>query len=415
MESRLAYSADRFFFGALIVALFGFLTLSRAKLILVNAQPAFIIPLFPDVPLLAILFVLFFCALFHHGTGFGLIHAKTLWPMPFFLAWLLMSGFMAVNPLLFGYGFTQWIFAYLAFLLLPPLLHRHGLLEFSVDSFLAWAVLAGFGQALWVMTDPEKILEGVQGLFGGNRAHVGLYFLLSLAVSLGAWVERRRWLHLAALAASLLGLLVSGSRAAQLGAAIFILLVIFLRPSLKALLLGIPVVAGLGFLILRIVQERASHAFSVSEGVAIDASAGMRLIIWVKSWEIINLNLWNFFVGIGYSNFRFLYNKLVDAPFYATAAHNMYLHYWVETGLVGLMMLMVVLCGYLLFCWRSGKSNASIRYFGYFIVALLFTGFTQESLVPFRALGNFVTLCFLMMGLMAFSAKRKESVLPGSG
>lgn len=414
---------DKLFLKALVILLFGSLTVTRLKFQFVNVQsmPNYEMVFNFDTPLLICVFVVFICALLKMGSA---IRVRNFWfflAIPAFLAWLTISGIIdALKPEFFASALSQWFLAYLVFLAIPAILNPYGLFDYAIDVFLAWALFAGIAHLTVILFNPSQVLEGVSSVFSGNRAHVGVYFLISFATSVYAWMERKRRLHAVAAVVSILCLLTSGSRAAQLGAILFILLFILRSGSRKVTLWGIATIAGFGFFFKLIIADRAASSFAVSQNVSIDLSTGQRLIIWVKSWEIITQSQEHFFFGIGYTNFRFLFNKLVDVPIYANAAHDVYLHYWTETGLIGVSLFLIICGSMIAYCWKKRKAQPNLVYMGFLTVGLMVSGITQETFVPCLAMGNVLTLYFLVMGLVFYKALVKSETtapdpLPGAG
>ncbi len=407
---------DTAFLKFFLILLFGTLTVTRMELPLYSqgSMPWYQVSLRRDVPVCILLSLIFVLGLVKLG---GAVRVRKFWifsSVPALILWIIATGAgRAEAPLFFAVACMHWVLAYLAFLLIPPLLKPFNLLDFALDAFLGWTVAAGGIQILNMAANPGQLLEGVSGVFGGNRAHVGLYFLISLATAFYAWSERRSRLHVAAIAVSLICLLISGSRAAQMSAALFMVLVIMSFGSLKTYLWGVPTIVGFVAFIKLILADRAASTFAVTEGITIDESAGNRLIIWFKSWEIITQSSDHFLMGIGFSNFRFLYNKLVTAPFYANAAHNLYLHYWVETGVVGLALLLIICVTFVAHCWRAGARHPNLRYMAFLTLGVIFTGFTQESLLPDPSLGNVLTLYFLIMGIAIYKAASADALVEG--
>jgi O-antigen ligase len=399
------HPVDRAFFRAAVFLLFATLTVSRVKITLLNnpIAPWYQVLLYFDAPVLVILFLNF----------------RRFIIIPLFLCWIFVTTIGRVErPLFFSSTYAQWWLAYLSFLLLPPLLFRFGLIDFAMDVFLGWSLFAAAVHLGMIALNPGDLLDGVTSIFGGNRAHVGMFFLLSFSIGAYSWMERKRRLHLVAMIASILCLMASGSRASQIAVAIFMFLFILTSRSKKLILIGIPTISGLLLFVKLIVANRASDSFALSKGMAIDSSAGNRIIIWFKSWEIITQSKEHFLYGIGFSNFRFLYNKLVTAPFYANAAHNLYLHYWVETGLIGLLLMLAVCGSLIIYCLLSGPRGGNLKYMGFLTVGILFTGFTQETLLPDPSFGNFLTLLFLLFGLTTYkaaAAAAAKPAFPGGG
>ncbi|MDB5047013.1 MAG: O-antigen polymerase family protein [Fibrobacteres bacterium] len=406
---------DRFFLQAVLIVLWGTLSFTRME-ILLYAQgippTTYQVLLRRDVPMVIIIAFIFLIAMMKLGRQVRIRNFWVFISLPLFIFWIIMAGAAkAEAPLFFAFACLHWVLAYLAFLIIPPLIKPFDLIDFALDAFLGCAIVVGVIHMLDMAMNPDQLLAGVPGMFGGNRAHVGLYFLISMATAFYAWSERPRRLHVAAIVVSLICLLISGSRAAQIAAAIFMCLLILARGTFKTYLLGVPTIAGFVAFFKLILADRASNAFSVGNGVTIDASAGNRLIIWLKSWEIITQSKEHFFIGIGFCNFRFLYNKLVTTPFYANAAHNLYLHYWVETGLIGLILLLAICATLFFYCWSVGKRHRNLRYMAFLTLGIIFTGFTQETLVPDASFGNVLTLYFLIMGLTIYKAAAADGAI----
>ncbi len=94
----------------------------------------------------------------------------------------------------------------------------------------------------------------------------------------------------------------------------------------------------------------------------VSTSTHQRYLIYLTTWNIIKDNPWNFLMGTGIGTFgmqympyqakvlgQSRYEKLIPESNKSIYAHNEYLHYWSELGLIGLSLL--VATG-VLFFWR---------------------------------------------------------------
>jgi O-antigen ligase len=132
--------------------------------------------------------------------------------------------------------------------------------------------------------------------------------------------------------------------------------------------------------------------FQVSDDVKIDASAGRRLLMWAVTWKAINDSPKVFWTGFGFSNYRWEFGHAIKLFFYTPAAHNVYLHMWAETGLVGLLLYLLVFAAMIVFAFRQRKAHPPGLLLGALAIGVLSTGFTQETFFPNEAQSNFPVL-----------------------
>ena len=176
---------DKVFFRVATFLLFATLTVSRLKIVFFNNEiaPWYQVLLFFDAPFLVVLLVMILLAALRVGGEIRVRNFLYFYPIPLFLGWILLTGFYrAEHILFFASGFAQWCLAYLAFLLVPPLLRCYDLLDYSIDVFLGWSLFAAAAHLGTIVLSPGQMLTGVASVFGGNRAHVGLVFLISFAI-----------------------------------------------------------------------------------------------------------------------------------------------------------------------------------------------------------------------------------------
>lgn len=197
---------------------------------------------------------------------------------------------------------------------------------------LIWPVAAGLALGQWQMAD------------GWLKRHFPLFpnFLRVLLPS-------SFFLFLAALC--LAGLYVSFSRGAWLGAGVAVLVLITFWP--RRLSLGVGLVSAAlvgGWLLLEagwLPASVASRLTSVTDFVNVSDVRGVnindlnfalveRLAHWQAAQGMIEAHPW---LGVGLGNFSGAYPEysLLRWPTNRGHAHNIYLHTWAETGLLGLI------------------------------------------------------------------------------
>jgi len=106
--------------------------------------------------------------------------------------------------------------------------------------------------------------------------------------------------------------------------------------------------------------ERLAHSFDLRHG-----SAFQRTLIWLTACRIITDGPWNFLCGTGMGTFGLYYMpyqaKILAEPAHAhytsmvnksVYAHSEYLHFWTETGLIGLLLLFAA-------AWSFFRSTAA--------------------------------------------------------
>jgi O-antigen ligase len=333
-------------------------------------------------------------------------------------AWWLLSGFfMAYQRDFFAASILQYISGCLALLALPRLMIRHKLVEFSMDAFLAVASVVALGALIYVGVRPENAFENVTSTLNPNRSHIGLYMLLALTMAFYR-AQRTglaaRYLSLAFLFFCVI--LLSGSRAALVGC-LLVLAAYFMRRLTFGNFLKFALAAALLFGVFSYIMERRegvartarASQFEISENVTVDQSAGRRLLMWYGAYRTLQSSDAIFWRGIGFTNYRWNYDKVVKLPFYTNAAHNVYLHVWVETGLIGLILYLLVFICLVGYVFRHRKRDPALLLLGGMVVGVCFTGMTQETLFPNEAQSNFNVLFFFMTALVIIDSQLRMS------
>ncbi len=169
--------------------------------------------------------------------------------------------------------------------------------------------------------------------FGGSNG-MAAYQAQCLVIILGLWgVDRRLWLRAAmagAIAMGVYGVLFSYSRGAYVGlAAALVYLGLFKLRWILPLL----VLAALGWQVIlpKSVQDRITMTYE-SQGGELEASASSRLEIWEHAYRV---GMQDPLLGVGFDSFRY-YREGAELK----DTHNIYLRTFVDTGVVGLLLLL---------------------------------------------------------------------------
>lgn len=168
--------------------------------------------------------------------------------------------------------------------------------------------------------------------FGGSNG-MAAYQLQSLVIILGLWgADKRFWLRAAmvgAIAMGVYGVLFSYSRGAYVG---MVAALLYLGLFKLRWLLPLAVVGGLSWQVIlpKSVQDRITMTYEEQPG-ELDASAESRLEIWEHAFRV---GMQDPLLGVGFDSFRYYREgaALKDT-------HNIYLRTFVDTGIVGLFLL----------------------------------------------------------------------------
>lgn len=109
-----------------------------------------------------------------------------------------------------------------------------------------------------------------------------------------------------------------------------------------------------------------------------------RLVLYGIAWEAIKANpIW----GYGYYNFGYIFDRYKVTPFndkIAIFVHNDYLQAWLETGLPGLLALLLVIGVFYLNLWKKRKYiNPMQNHVWLFIIGAALTSFLVHAAVDF--------------------------------
>lgn len=255
---------------------------------------------------------------------------------------------------------------------------------------------------------PEQKTHGI--LLGGHHGMLGLIMILSIGVSSAFFFQSRNKIKKIFAAGicflCVVELFLSGSRSNIMGALISIMLTLVLSYSHKrnvryALLFFVPIMIVM-FFMLREVLFNLSVLVDINNP---DVSAFGRVMIWERVYEhALYGPWWQKIVGIGIGTFNTLtFNYYLEVGTFTNGAHNNFLHAFVETGIVGLIIFLsifgVIIRDMLIKCKQN--DNAA-RCFLFSTLAMLFSGLTQEAFWFNVSFGR-IWLTYIFLYLMLFN------------
>lgn len=319
----------------------------------------------------------------------------------------------------FTTDYTQELFALLpllnvmagifSFLFIAPLIYKYRLSEFTQWSFLGIATIVGLigigHAALTGLSDMGEV-----SILTANHAHIGLYMLMAFGIASWNWDDCKsqtgKWFLVFVGLIAFISIMLSGSRAAIMGFGFLALAWLLGKGTpfiVRAITIGLIVVGGIAFLDQMSARAVASSSIEMGEDVKVDTSLGYRFFMWYGMFQVIFTHGNVFWIGLGYETLVDNFNKLVYFPVYVNGAHNVYIHTWVEMGLIGLLLFIVPHLLVLAKIWKSKVKSA--RFAVATIFAVLTTGFVQETLYGNISMGNFNTLYWLIIGLWLATAQ----------
>jgi putative inorganic carbon (hco3(-)) transporter len=252
----------------------------------------------------------------------------------------------------------------LFFYLLVAVFPRVTALRTPVAGFLVSATAVALLAVLQVAVNLETVqTEGVRRALGPYPSpnHLGLYLgrALPFALALAAWGHSWHRGYLVAGGTIALGLTLTFSIGAWLGAATSVLLLAALRgrrPFATMALAG-----GIAASVVLVVLGRLGVERGVGQATFSGATASFRRSIWASAVAMIQDHAW---LGIGLDNFLYRYQLQYILP--AALAepnishpHNWIAQFWLELGLLGLIAALLLVVGFLLNSLKMWRQDLS--------------------------------------------------------
>ena len=225
-------------------------------------------------------------------------------------------------------------------------------------------------------------------------------FLNKAVIKTGQPVQKLKYFSLATfLILALLAIFFSFSQGAwvalAVGAVLFVYLVGYKKTALGVLLLGI-------ILVLAIPAMRPAVLFQ-------DKAGQNRLVLWGDSWKFLSASPKNFVLGAGVRQFfrkveKSTYNpQEMERLIYP---HNLFLNFWVETGLVGMLSFAGIL-GYAFYLGYKIRKNNLI--WGAGLMAALVV-FLIHGLVDVTYFKNDLAMLFWIIISIVIPTTKEESL-----
>jgi len=262
-------------------------------------------------------------------------------------------------------------------------------------------------------------LTGTLGIHPGMLANV---LVLSFGVALCAFFELRnkyeRLFSLGVAVLCILTVVIFGTRSVLLGLFFGIPIIALLNVNYKwsilaAVVFLAVVAAGAPFIKGALINTLAGSPDAINANF----SSYGRLLIWERVYEHALYGPWLAKIfGIGIGTFNTLpFSYYLEVGTFTTGAHNNFLHAFVETGIVGMLIFSAIFVAIIrklaLRCKRHKDNTA--RCFLLCTLILMFSGLTQETFWFNPSYGRF-WMQYVFFYLMIFNFRDEEqSVLSG--
>lgn len=256
------------------------------------------------------------------------------------------------------------------------------------------------GQYAGLLSSPEpwssETPRRVSSVFDYPNA-VGLYLAPLIALFAGFLAFKRppvnRIFSVLIVVTGIAALVFSFTRGAWLGLAA-VLLFLGLVSERKKLIWLILLVCLAGTLIFPATRDLAFSIFNQS-----DTSTDVRLVLWQGTWNLLKAHPW---LGAGLSGFPALYDKyrLIKHTELLLYPHNIFLNFWAEIGLVGLLAFIGILISF----FRAGvraiqmeKSRVCAYALMSAMISLVIYGLVEAPYFKNDLSAQFWILCALMV------------------
>ncbi len=342
-------------------------------------------------------------------TLFYLFTLFTLWAIVgFVINFYLHTTFENITSLFFIYNLLQMVICILLFSQPQWKDYKNKVISFFLFCITIEIFVSVF-QAFSLKADSLIQLQQITGTFSKHHGMLGNVMALSLAICFYGFFEFKeklnRLLCVFIFILSLVLIFLSGSRSSILGLMLAIPFSTFLllkNTPKKLILWGFSFILCLALFLLTPLKNIVLNALVSSQTGSIDLSTYGRLLIWERVLEHFLSGPWVqkiFGIGIGtFNSLRFSY--YLEVGTFTTGAHNNFFHVFVEAGLVGLLIFILILLNILMQLVRNSRGRRR-EYVGFLFVTLLllFSCVTQETFWFNPSFGRF-WLLFLFLFLI---------------
>jgi len=245
-------------------------------------------------------------------------------------------------------------------------------------AFFAGSILNAFSGTydVFVTNYDRAIGFYTHALTYGNAAAVVFICALSLMIFVRNQPPKLRMLTAAAAVMSAFALCLSVSRGPMLYASATAALLFIYQYKMKAA----AVVTGVAVLMAALVyldDSLRDKILTDRGGSSTDSSVGTRVVLWKTAIKGISERP---VLGFGKGNFTRYVKENVKVPLSSTAhAHNSYLHYTFNNGLVGLVFLLGFLISLFRYVHRRSKEYPPAKAALFVLIVFLLEGLTENN------------------------------------
>lgn len=326
----------------------------------------------------------------------------------FILPFILIATFCLIFSPQISIAIQKTLSYFLLFFIVPNYLSylysKYGELLFRDIVLIVFLVLF-FGLLLnFFFPNLTNLVGRYRGLLG-NPNGLGIYCFLFIAyftivIEFFPDLFKRNEIILIYIIA-FISLLLCGARSSLIGIIIFFVFRYFSKLSpLLSLMILVVILASYEYISANI--ENIIYALGIEKYFRIETlkDGSGRLIAWQFAWENIDKNLF-FGKGFAYTEKIYLDNyKYLSALGHQGAAHNAYLTFWLDTGLVGLVSILSGLFGFVIHISKMSRSVFPLLF------AVLFSNQFESWLTA--SLNPFTILFLLSLSLIYIKGKRKK-------
>lgn len=328
----------------------------------------------------------------YFGMKRNLIPKWVMYFIPFFI-WSLVLIFFSPVPMMALQKTVSYILLYLSVpVFFLYLLQTEGTAFLKNYIFIIFLLLLVGILLRFIIPEFVTLSERYRGLLG-NPNGLGIFLIcqfLLFQVLRSRWPvlfskNELRWLHII----FLLSLLLSGSRTAMGVFLIFFILKWIYKRSVFIGVFSSIVLAVYGSFLLSYIPELIV-SLGLDEYLRLDTleEGSGRGVAWAFAWQQIQDN---FFVGKGFVYTSYIYGKyteILSLMGHQGNAHNSYLTFWLNTGLVGLVLYFIPFFRVVILAAKRNKIALPI--FTGILISANFESWLTASLNPF-------TIVFLMI------------------
>ncbi len=255
-------------------------------------------------------------------------------------------------------------------------------------------------------------LEIATGTLSYNHFHLGIYICLTFFVLAGYMSGSRNLLTrsfiLLTMVLMVYALYLSASRAGIIAFGAGLMAFLFFSGKKPAYLLIVLIFLVILFFGADFINSLPEQSLETTRFTNLESDISLlgRFYIWLGSYNLILSEPRILLTGAGLGAFQTRITPYLPLlPGGANGAHNNYLHVLIETGIAGLVIFLTVVL-YLvkrsLKLSKTGHIQDRRIYYGYFcgLIALLISGFTQETLSVQEAAFNFLGYFFLITAIV---------------